>query len=111
MDAIVTGGAGFIGSHVADALIARGDRVVVVDNMIGGHPERAPSAADVRTIDIRGAEAMGSLFDEVRPQAVFPLAAQADVRVSVDDPLFDADVNVRGTIQGRESARACDAPV
>jgi UDP-glucose 4-epimerase len=111
MDAIVTGGAGFIGSHVADALIARGDRVVVVDTMIGGHPERAPSAADVREIDIRDAEAMASLFTEVRPQAVFHLAAQADVRVSVDDPLLDADVNVRGTIQVLESARSCDARV
>jgi len=111
MDAIVTGGAGFIGSHVADALIARGDRVVVVDSMVGGHPERAPSAADVREIDIRDAEAMGSLFDELRPQAVFHLAAQADVRVSVDDPLLDADVNVCGTIQVLESARTCDARV
>jgi UDP-glucose 4-epimerase len=111
MDAIVTGGAGFIGSHVADALIARGDRVVVVDNMAGGRRDRVPAAADLREIDIRDSESMQSLFDEVRPQAVFHLAAQADVRVSVDDPLFDADVNVRGTIQVLESARSCDARV
>jgi UDP-glucose 4-epimerase len=111
MDAIVTGGAGFIGSHVADALIARGDRVVVVDNMAGGRRDRVPAAADLREIDIRDSESMQSLFDEVRPPAVFHLAAQADVRVSVDDPLFDADVNVRGTIQVLESARSCDARV
>jgi UDP-glucose 4-epimerase len=111
MDAIVTGGAGFIGSHVADALIARGDRVVVVDNMAGGRRDRVPSAADLREIDIRDAAAMRSLFDEVRPQAVFHLAAQADVRVSVDDPRFDADVNVSGTIQVLEAARSCDARV
>jgi UDP-glucose 4-epimerase len=111
MDAIVTGGAGFIGSHVADALIARGDRVVIVDNMAGGRRDRVPPAADLRQIDIRDAAAMRSLFDEVRPQAVFHLAAQADVRVSVDDPSFDADVNVRGTIQVLEAARSCDARV
>ena len=111
MDAIVTGGAGFIGSHVADALIARGDRVVVVDNMIGGRRDRVPAAAELREIDIRDTEAMPSLFDEVRPQVVYHLAAQADVRVSVDDPLFDADVNVRGTIQVLEAARSCDARV
>jgi UDP-glucose 4-epimerase len=111
MDAIVTGGAGFIGSHVADALIARGDRVVIVDNMAGGRRDRVPPAADLRQIDIRDSAAMRSLFDEVRPQAVFHLAAQADVRVSVDDPSFDADVNVRGTIQVLEAARSCDARV
>src|SRR5436853_3071891 len=87
MDAIVTGGAGFIGSHVADALIARGDRVIVVDNMAGGRRDRVPAEAELHEIDIRDSDAMRSLFDSVRPQAVFHLAAQADVRVSVDDPL------------------------
>jgi UDP-glucose 4-epimerase len=111
MDAIVTGGAGFIGSHVADALIARGDRVVIVDNMAAGRRDRVPAAAELREIDIRDSDAMRALFDELRPQAVFHLAAQADVRVSVDDPLFDADVNVRGTIQVLEAARSCDARV
>jgi UDP-glucose 4-epimerase len=111
MDAIVTGGAGFIGSHVADALIARGDRVVIIDNLAGGRRDRVPAAGDLREIDIRDAAAMAAVFDEVRPQAVFHLAAQADVRVSVDDPLFDADVNVRGAIQVLEAARSCDARV
>jgi UDP-glucose 4-epimerase len=111
MNAIVTGGAGFIGSHVADALIARGDHVVIVDNMASGGRDRVPAAAELREIDIRDGQAMQALFDELRPQAVFHLAAQADVRVSVDDPLFDADVNVRGTIQVLEAARSCDARV
>ena len=111
MDAIVTGGAGFIGSHVADALIARGDRVVIVDNLASGRRDRVPAAAELREIDIRDAGALTALFDELRPQAVFHLAAQADVRVSVDDPSFDADVNVRGTIQVLEAARSCDARV
>jgi len=111
MDVIVTGGAGFIGSHVADALTARGDNVVVVDNMAGGRRDRVPATADLREIDIRDVEPMRALFDEMRPQAVFHLAAQADVRVSVDDPLFDADVNVRGTIEVLEAARSCDARV
>ena len=85
--AIVTGGAGFIGSHVADALLARGDEV------IGGRQPRqrppragARGGATLREVDIRDRDALRALFDEVRPQAVFHLAAQADVRVSVDDP-------------------------
>jgi UDP-glucose 4-epimerase len=111
MDAIVTGGAGFIGSHVADALIARGDRVVVVDNIAGGRRDRVPAAAELREIDIRDSGSMRALFAEVRPRAVFHLAAQIDVRASVDDPSFDADVNVRGTIEVLEAARSCDARV
>jgi len=63
MDAIVTGGAGFIGSHVADALIARGDRVVIVDNMSGGRRDRVPAAAELREIDIRDSDAMPALFE------------------------------------------------
>src|SRR5437667_11306719 len=98
MDAIVTGGAGFIGSHVADALIARGDRVVVVDNMSGGRRDRVPSAAELRELEIRDAEAMRTLFDEVQPQAVYHLAAQADARVAVHDSLFHGSVNVAGGI-------------
>ncbi len=111
MDAIVTGGAGFIGSHVADALIERGDRVVIIDNLAGGRRDRVPAAADLREVDIRDAAAMAAVFEEVRPQAVFHLAAQADVRVSVDDPAFDSDVNVLGTIRVLEAARSCDARV
>ncbi|HEY0387235.1 MAG TPA: NAD-dependent epimerase/dehydratase family protein [Gaiellales bacterium] len=111
MDAIVTGGAGFIGSHVADALAARGDRVVVVDNLATGKRERVPDAAEFHELDIRDRDGIRGLFDEVRPAAVFHLAAQADVRRSVDDPGFDADVNVRGTVEVLEAARSSDARV
>jgi UDP-glucose 4-epimerase len=109
--AVVTGGAGFIGSHVADGLIARGDTVVVVDDLSTGKRDRVPAAADFREIDVRDAAAMAAVADDVRPQAWFHLAAQADVRVSVDDPALDADINVRGTIGVLEAARRSDARV
>jgi UDP-glucose 4-epimerase len=109
--AIVTGGAGFIGSHVADALIARGDRVVVIDNLAGGRRDRLPTQAEFHQIDIRDHEAMRRVFDEVQPEAVFHLAAQADVRVSVNDPSLDGDVNVLGTVEVLECARRSGARV
>ena len=109
--AIVTGGAGFIGSHVADALLARGDRVAVVDDLSSGKRERVPAGAELHQIDIRDAAAMRALATDLRPQAIFHLAAQADVRVSVEDPGRDADVNVRGTAEVLEAARLCDARV
>jgi UDP-glucose 4-epimerase len=111
MDAIVTGGAGFIGSHVADALLARGDRVAVVDNLASGKRDRVPAGADFHELDIRDRDRLRTLFDDLRPDAVFHLAAQADVRKSVDDPGFDADVNIRGTVEVLEAARAGDARV
>jgi UDP-glucose 4-epimerase len=109
--AIVTGGAGFIGSHVADALLARGDRVAIVDDLSSGTRERVPAGAEFHRIDIRDAAALRGLASDVRPQAIFHLAAQADVRVSVEDPGRDADVNVRGTAEVLEAARLCGAKV
>ena len=109
MRTLVTGGAGFIGSHVVDALLARGDDVHVVDNFASGKREHVPAAATLHERDVR--EPLESLFDEVRPQAVFHLAAQADVRVSVERPDFDAEVNVVGTIRVLEGARRCGARV
>ncbi len=111
MRAIVTGGAGFIGSHVADALLARGDRVAVVDDLSTGKRERVPAAAEFHQLDIRAAASLRELVADFRPEAVFHLAAQADVRVSVDDPGHDADVNVRGTAEVVEAARAVGARV
>jgi UDP-glucose 4-epimerase len=107
--AIVTGGAGFIGSHVTDALLARGDRVAVVDDLSSGKRERVPAGADFHQIDIRLAGELRDLAIEFSPDAVFHLAAQADVRVSVDDPGRDADVNVRGTAEVLEAARVAGA--
>jgi len=107
--AIVTGGAGFIGSHVADALVARGDEVTVVDSLATGRRENVPAAATLVERDIR--EPLHDVFDDVRPEAVFHLAAQADVRVSVERPEYDADVNVLGTIRILEAARRHGAQV
>jgi UDP-glucose 4-epimerase len=101
--AIVTGGAGFIGSHVADALAARGDEVHVLDDLSHGSRESVPKHARLHEGDIRSDA--DAVFDEVRPDACFHLAAQADVRVSVEDPVYDADVNVLGTLRVLEAAR------
>jgi len=107
--AIVTGGAGFIGSHVADALLARGDEVHVIDDLSRGKRENVPEQATFYHGDIR--EPLDELFAEIQPDACLHLAAQADVRVSVAQPDFDADVNVIGTIRVLEAARAHDAHV
>jgi UDP-glucose 4-epimerase len=106
---LVTGGAGFIGSHVVDALVARGDDVVVVDSLAKGRRENVSAAASLHVLDIR--EPLDDLFAEARPEAVIHLAAQADVRVSVERPVDDADVNVLGTIRVLEAARPHGAQV
>jgi UDP-glucose 4-epimerase len=103
--AIVTGGAGFIGSHVVDALVARGDEVVVLDDLSHGKRENVNPAAELVVADIRDPEAVNAVFGEARPEACLHLAAQADVRVSIARPDFDADVNVLGTIRLLEAAR------
>ncbi len=104
MRAVVTGGAGFIGSHVAEALVRRGDEVRVVDNLASGHRENVPAGAELAELDIRD-EALSALFDEVRPELCFHLAAQAAVPVSVERPTYDAEVNLLGTIRVLEAAR------
>jgi UDP-glucose 4-epimerase len=108
MRAIVTGGAGFIGSHVADALVVRGDEVHVLDDLSKGKRENVPAGAELHVADIRDPDAV---FDAVRPETVFHLAAQADVRVSVERPAFDADVNVVGTVRILEASRRHGAHV
>ena len=109
MRTIVTGGAGFIGSHVVDALVARGDEVAVIDSLVHGKQENVASGAELHLRDIR--EPLDDLFDTVRPEAVFHLAAQADVRVSVEHPVEDAEVNVLGTVRILEAARRHGARV
>ena len=108
MRAIVTGGAGFIGSHVVDALLARGDEVHVLDDLSKGKRENVAAGAELHVADIRDPDAV---FDAVRPDAVLHLAAQVDVRVSVERPELDADVNVLGTVRILEAARRHDAQV
>jgi UDP-glucose 4-epimerase len=107
--AIVTGGAGFIGSHVVDALIAQGAEVAVVDSLVHGTKENVAAGAELHVRDIR--EPLDDVFDAVRPEAVFHLAAQADVRVSVERPVEDAEVNVLGTVRILEAARTRGAQV
>jgi UDP-glucose 4-epimerase len=108
MRVIVTGGAGFIGSHVVEALLARGDEVHALDDLSKGVPERVGDAAQLHVADIRQPD---EVFDAVRPDAVFHLAAQADVRVSVERPDHDADVNVLGTVRVLEAARRHGAKI
>jgi len=107
--AIVTGGAGFIGSHVVDALVAQGAEVAVVDSLVHGAQDNVATGAELHVRDIR--EPLDDVFDAVRPEAVLHLAAQADVRVSVERPVEDADVNVLGTVRILESARKHGAQV
>ncbi len=102
MDCLVTGGAGFIGSNIVDALVARGDRVVVVDNLSTGKRENLTGAlaagAELREVDVRDAVELDAVVAQLRPQLVFHLAAQIDVRHSVSDPAADARANVLGAI-------------
>lgn len=110
MRAMVTGGAGFIGSHLVDALLARGDEVHAVDNLATGSRENVASGATLHMLDIRD-DVLGELAGRLRPDVVFHLAAQADVGTSVERPAFDADVNVIGTVRVLEAARTAGARV
>ena len=109
MRAVVTGGAGFIGSTLVDALLARGDDVHVVDDLSTGREEQVPDDATLHVRDIR--EPLAETFADARPEVVFHLAAQVDVRVSVADPAADAQRNVVGTIRVLEAAREHGAQV
>jgi UDP-glucose 4-epimerase len=110
MRTLVTGGAGFIGSHLADALLARGDDVTIVDDLSGGREANIAAAlaagARLARTDIRDGAALAAIVQAARPQAIFHLAAQVDVRRSIADPGFDARTNVEGTINVLEAARA-----
>jgi UDP-glucose 4-epimerase len=99
---VVTGGAGFIGSHLAEALLARGDEVCIVDNLASGKRDNVAAGARFEERDIR--DGLAELFEELEPDACFHLAAQADVVTSVERPAYDADVNVLGTIRVLEAA-------
>src|SRR5436305_403603 len=111
--AVVTGGAGFIGSHLVDVLVARGAEVMAIDDLSSGRRENLAGAlrdgAALERADVRDAGAMRRLLREWRPDVVFHLAAQADVGRSVADPDFDAQVNRGGTLNVLEAARAAGA--
>jgi UDP-glucose 4-epimerase len=101
---LVTGGAGFIGSHVAEAYLALGHRVWVVDNLTTGKRENVPAQATFVEMDIRD-EGIRDLFREVGFDLVNHHAAQIDVRVSVNDPVYDAQVNLLGLLNLLEGVR------
>jgi UDP-glucose 4-epimerase len=107
---LVTGGAGFIGSHVADAFLARGDDVLVVDDLSTGQKTNVPDGAAFEQIDIADGNALEHAF-EFDPELVSHLAAQASVTVSVENPLLDCTSNVMGTLNVLEAARKRGAPV
>jgi UDP-glucose 4-epimerase len=109
--AIVTGGAGFIGSHVVDALLGDGYEVTVIDDLSAGDPARVAKEADLREMDIVDLAALTAVVEEVGPGAIFHLAAQASVVASVEDPGRDCEVNVKGTLNVVEVAGRCGAPV
>ncbi len=113
MRCLVTGGAGFIGSNLVDALLARGDEVTVVDDISTGRRANLDDAlangAELAELDIRDAVALAKLAGERRPETVFHLAAQIDVRKSLEDPAFDAAVNVGGTANVLDAARAAES--
>jgi UDP-glucose 4-epimerase len=109
--AIVTGGAGFIGSHLVDALLARGDEVTVVDDISSGRAGNVPDGARLCELDIVDRAALEQVFEEVRPSAVYHLAAQASVTASVADPGRDCAVNVQGTLNVVDVATKLGAPV
>lgn len=104
MKVIVTGGAGFIGSHIVDALISRGHSPFVVDDFSTGSRHNLPAHVPVYEVDIRNSERLGQVFDEVRPDAVSHQAAQMSVSRSMREPLFDAEVNVFGSLNVFEHA-------
>jgi UDP-glucose 4-epimerase len=109
MRTLVTGGAGFIGSNVVDALLARGDEVVVVDDLSTGRESNLEGArangAELVRADIRDGDRIAQIVGDAAPEAIFHLAAQIDVRKSVEDPGWDASINVAGTANVLEAAR------
>jgi UDP-glucose 4-epimerase len=109
--ALVTGGAGFIGSNLVDALLASGVATHVVDNLSNGKRENVPDGAGFHELDIRDADGMREFIADARPDVVYHLAAQADVRKALETPTYDAEVNIAGTINVLEAARHVGARV
>jgi UDP-glucose 4-epimerase len=101
---LVTGGAGFIGSQLAERLVRLGHRVTVVDDLSTGRRSYVPRAAAFRKIDIAG-PAVSNLIAKERPAVVFHLAAQIDLRASVKDPVMDAETNIHGSLRVLEGCR------
>jgi UDP-glucose 4-epimerase len=114
MKTLVTGGAGFIGSNLVDALLSRGDEVTVLDDISTGRRENLEQAlakgAQLEVADVRDADALSLLIGRTKPDVIFHLAAQIDVRKSVADPAHDARVNVEGTVNVLSAAQRHGIP-
>lgn len=106
MRTLVTGGAGFIGSHLVDQLISNGHDVAVIDDLSSGNPANLRHHTNVELVeaDVRG-EGLGEIVDKLAPEVIFHLAAQIDVRASVADPVADAETNIVATIRLADAAR------
>ena len=105
MRVIITGGAGFIGSHIVDALLQKGAEVAILDNFSSGKRENIPPSVPVYEVDVRDAAGVLAAFADFAPTHVSHQAAQISVSESVKDPVFDADVNVMGGLNVLEAAR------
>ncbi|MEZ6055094.1 MAG: NAD-dependent epimerase/dehydratase family protein [Planctomycetaceae bacterium] len=105
MKVLVTGGAGFIGSHIVDALVGAGHTVAVLDDLSSGSRENLPEGVDVYEADIQDAAGVDAVFDAVRPDWVSHQAAQISVSRSVNEPAYDATVNVVGLLNVLTSAQ------
>ncbi len=105
MRILITGGAGFIGSHIADAYVSEGHEVMVIDNLSSGKKQNVPAAARFVLCDI-GSDTATEAVKAFRPEIVSHHAAQINVRASVADPVFDAQVNIIATIRLLEACRA-----
>ncbi|MBM4246566.1 MAG: NAD-dependent epimerase/dehydratase family protein [Deltaproteobacteria bacterium] len=109
MRIVVTGGAGFIGSHVADAALAAGHEVLVVDDLSSGKRHNVPAGARFEQLDIRKAEPLLAAFRAFKPEVISHQAAQTSVSVSTREPLRDAEVNVLGSLNVMEAALSVGA--
>lgn len=105
MDILVTGGAGFIGSHIVDRLVKEHHKVGVVDNLRSGKKENLNSTADFFEIDVRDGDKLSELFNLFKPQAVFHLAAQNEVPYSMEHPFEDQNTNIVGMMNVCEAAK------
>ncbi|HKF15573.1 MAG TPA: NAD-dependent epimerase/dehydratase family protein, partial [Gaiellaceae bacterium] len=111
MRVVVTGGAGFIGSHVADAFVERGDEVLVVDDLSTGSRDRVPASAALAELDVADGQRLRTALSDFGAELVCHLAAQASVTVSVSDPELDFASNVRGTFNVCRAAAGLGARV
>lgn len=105
MKILVTGGAGFIGSHIVDHLIARGDQVVVIDNLSTGKENQVHQSAQFYQVDLTDGQKLQTIFNKEKPEVLIHQAAQTSVQISVEQPAFDATTNIIGTVNLLEACR------